>query len=74
MMIQMEGEASKYEDLDLVILNAHNDNTLQIRQIDSLITMGVDLLIISPNESEPVTPAAVKAFRAGIPTVIADRK
>ncbi len=70
----MEAEATKYEDLDLVILNAHNDNSLQIQQIDSLIAMGVDLLIISPNESEPVTPSAVKAFDEGIPTIIADRK
>lgn len=74
MMIQMEAEASKYPDLELVILNAHNDNELQNRQIDSLIRMGVDLLIISPNESEPVTPAAVRAFRSGIPTIISDRK
>lgn len=34
----------------------------------------MDLLIISSNETEPVTPVAVEAYRAGIPTIILDRK
>lgn len=32
------------------------------------------MLIISSNETEPVTPVAVEAYRAGIPTIILDRK
>ena len=34
----------------------------------------MDLIIISANESGPVTTAAVEAYRAGIPTIIIDRK
>ena len=74
MMIQMESEVSKYPNLNLIISEAHNDTQTQIRQIRDFIDRKVDLLIISPNESEPITPIAVEAYRKGIPTIIWDRK
>lgn len=73
-MIQMESEVSKYPNLNLIISEAHNDTQTQIRQIRDFIDRKVDLLIISPNESEPITPIAVEAYRKGIPTIIWDRK
>ncbi len=74
MMIQMESEVSKYPNLTLVISEAHNDTQTQIRQIREFIDRRVDLLIISPNEAEPITPVAEEAYRKGIPTIIWDRK
>ena len=74
MMIQMKAEAAKYPELSIVVSNAHNNTQLQIDQIREFIEAKVDLLIISPNESEPVTPIAVEAFDMGIPTIIWDRK
>lgn len=74
MMIQMESEVSKYPNLNLEISEAHNDTDTQIRQIREFIDRKVDLLVISPNESEPITPIAVEAYRNGIPTIIWDRK
>ena len=74
MMVQMRAEAAKYPGLELVVKNARNDTPTQIRQIQEFIDMGVDLLVISPNESEPITPIAVSAFDSGIPTIIWDRK
>lgn len=74
MMIQMQAEAAKYPELSLMVSNARNDTQLQITQIRAFIDAGVDLLIVSPNESEPVTPIAVEAFEKGIPTIIWDRK
>lgn len=53
MMVQMEAEAAKYPDLELVIKVAENDTDTQVEQIRSLIDEGIDLLIISPNESAP---------------------
>jgi signal transduction histidine kinase/AraC-like DNA-binding protein len=67
-------EASNYDDLEVVIRDANSKNEEQIRQIRELIAMKVDVLIISPFESEPITPVAEEAFRAGIPTIITDRK
>ena len=60
MMIQMQAEAAKYPELSIVVSNAHNNTQLQIDQIREFIEAKVDLLIISPNESEPVTPIASK--------------
>lgn len=74
MMIQMKSEVSKYPNLTLLISEAHNDTETQVRQIHEFIDRRVDLLVISPNESEPITPVAVEAYRSGIPTIIWDRK
>ncbi len=74
MMIQMQAEAAKYPELSIVVSNAHNDTQVQIDQLPEFIHAQVDLLILSPNESEPVTPIAVEAFDRGIPTIIWDRK
>ncbi|GAF02899.1 sensor protein EvgS precursor [Saccharicrinis fermentans DSM 9555 = JCM 21142] len=70
----MRVEASLYSDIKLTILNADGINKKQNIQIQQLINMGVDLLIISPNESEPITKIAEEAYNRGIPTIIIDRK
>jgi signal transduction histidine kinase/AraC-like DNA-binding protein len=74
MIREVRIEASNYDHLELVIRNADTNNKQQIMQIRELINMKVDVLIISPNESEPLTAVAEEAFRAGIPTIITDRK
>lgn len=74
MIREVRIEASNYDNIELVIRNADTNNKQQIEQIRELISMGVDVLIISPNESEPLTPVAEEAYRAGIPTIITDRK
>lgn len=74
MIRETQLEASNWENIELVIRNADNDNRQQISQIEELIEMNVDLLIISPFQSDPITPVAEKAYEAGIPTIITDRK
>ncbi len=43
-------------------------------QIRALVTEGVDLLIVSPNQSHTITPAIEEAFDAGVPVILFDRK
>ena len=74
MLKEMEIEASNYDNLEIIIKDAHSDNSTQIRQIRELINEKVDVLIISPFQSQPITEAAEEAYRAGIPTIITDRK
>ena len=70
----MEIELSFYPEMELIIKDA-NDNTYdQIRQIEELVNSNIDLLIVSPNESEPITPIVEKVFDAGIPVIVIDRK
>lgn len=71
---EMQVEASLYSNIKLTILNADGINKKQNIQIQQLINMGVDLLIISPNESEPITKIAEEAYSKGMPTIIIDRK
>ena len=66
--------ASNYDSIKVLIKDADNDNDRQIEQIRELIAQKVDVLIISPFESAPITDVAEEAFRAGIPTIITDRK
>ena len=74
MMVEMNIEVLNYENIDIIVMDAEEDNQKQIRQIRELINRKVDVLIISPNEPNSITPIAVEAHRAGIPTIIADRK
>ena len=75
---QMEDEV--YQELEfhtnaeLIFKNAYGDSRIQELQIDSLIEAGVDILIVSPNESAPLTPVVDKAYKMGIPVVLLDRK
>lgn len=74
MEIEMNIEASNYDNLTILLRDAKENNKLQVEQIEELINKKVDVLVISPNESDFITPIAEKAFRAGIPTIIVDRK
>ena len=74
MINDMRIEASNYDDMEIIITDAQNNNETQIQQIRDLIRQKVDVLIISPYQSEPITAVAEEAYRAGIPTIITDRK
>lgn len=74
MLLDMKVQASEYPGVSLLVEDAADSSLLQVEQIRSLIKRKVDLLIISANESEPVTPIAIEAYRAGIPTILVDRK
>lgn len=74
MLLDMKVQASEYPNLSLLVEDAADSSLLQVEQIRSLVKRKVDLLIISANESEPITPAAIEAYRAGIPTILVDRK
>lgn len=52
---------------------AGNVNT-QTSQMDNFVTQKVDLILISPFEASPLTPAVGRAVKAGIPVIELDRK
>ena len=74
MINDMRIEASNYDDMEIIIKDAQNNNETQIQQIRDLIRQKVDVLIIPPYQSEPITAVAEEAYRAGIPPIITDRK
>ena len=62
------------QNAKVTIACAYDDTERQIRQIDSLVESGIDLLVVAPNVAEPVTEAIVRASQAGIPVIYFDRK
>lgn len=74
MLIEMNIEASSHDNLTILIEDAKENNQLQIKQIRKLIQKRVDVLIISPNQSDEITSIAEEAYLSGIPTIIVDRK
>lgn len=71
---EMNRELLFHPDLMLSTRIAYGSNELQSAQIDSFIAESVDLLIVSPNEADAVQPAVSRAYRAGIPVIVADRR
>ena len=67
-------EASFYDNLSVEVKSVADDSEQQIADIEEFIAEGVDLLIISPNESETLAPVVEKAYDAGIPVILFDRR
>ncbi|TDD99364.1 substrate-binding domain-containing protein [Flavobacterium cellulosilyticum] len=70
----MEVEASLHPDVKLTIYISDRNVKKQIQHIDKMINQGVDVIIISPYESDSIVPVIEKANQRGIPVIIVDRK
>lgn len=73
MQREMQIELAFYPDLKMIIKDANSDNDKQIQDIEEFLKLGIDLLIVSPNESEQLTPIVEKVFNSGIPVIVVDR-
>lgn len=74
MNAQIAAAAEKYPEFKVVFADAAQDNSKQVTDVENFITQQVDLLIISPNESKPLTAVVKKAYDAGIPVIVLDRR
>ncbi len=61
------------DDIKLKIVSANDNMERQIRQIDSLVEMGTNLLIVAPIDGK-VTQAIDRAYKKGIPVIVFDRR
>jgi signal transduction histidine kinase/AraC-like DNA-binding protein len=73
MLAEMKRELAFHDDVDFIFRDAEADSKKQGEQIDELVTLPVDLLIISPNEIQPLSPRIEKIYDSGIPVVLIDR-
>lgn len=71
---EMRREIEFHKDVNILIRNVKDNTRKQIKDIEWLIEQGVDILIISPNESKALTPVIKKAYSKGIPVILVDRK
>jgi len=70
----MERELSFHPEVQLRMLDAKDNSQRQNQQIRELLRGGIDLLIVSPYEPGPVTPAVEAAYETGIPVLLLDRR
>jgi signal transduction histidine kinase/ABC-type sugar transport system substrate-binding protein/CheY-like chemotaxis protein len=61
-------------NVDIDIQSANDNSKKQIEQINDFIRKRVDLLIVAPNQLSSISSAIDKAYRAGIPVIMFDRK
>jgi ABC-type sugar transport system substrate-binding protein len=60
-------------DVKLVIMDAQQDNSKQISQIETAIRQKPSLLIVAPNERAPLTQVMGEAMAASIPVICLER-
>src|ERR1700749_5129001 len=71
---ELMAAAKKVPQFTLQIADGAGNLNTQTSQVDNFITQKVDLLLISPFEAAPLTPAVKRAMDAGIPVIELDRK
>ena len=74
MNADIENAAKQHPDVELIAKDAQNDSLKQRSQIEEFVSAGVDLLIVSPKEAAPLTPAVAAAYESGIPVIVLDRR
>jgi len=71
---EMKRELSFYPDAELLIKIAEDNSNTQVEQIKELVASGIDILMISPYESTPLTPIVEEVYHSGIPVILIDRE
>jgi len=70
----MQRELSFHPGTELIYRDAKDISDLQVQQIRDLLKENIDILLVSPNEAQPLTPIVEEVFTKGIPVVVLDRK
>lgn len=73
MNADIRAAAAGHPDIEIVFKDAQNDTLKQRSHIEEFVSAKVDLLLVSPNEAQPLTEPVAKAYAAGIPVIVLDR-
>lgn len=69
---EIKKEAENYPDLRVIYTDAAQSSEKQINDVKQLLGQGVDLLVISPNDVEDLTPIIEEAH-ASIPVIVLNK-
>ncbi|WP_313185118.1 substrate-binding domain-containing protein [Lacrimispora sp.] len=58
---------------ELIFTDGQNNPAKQTNDVEDLIAKKVDVIIMSPTQSQPLAPVARKVIDAGIPLILVDR-
>lgn len=70
---QIAAAAAAYPDFEVIFQDAAQDNADQVSDVENLLTQGIDLLIISPNEAAPLNEVVKEAWDNCVPVIVLDR-
>ena len=71
---ELERLVKNYPKFKLVIADGQASVNTQVSQVENFQTQHVDLLMISPFEAAPLTPAVTAVYKSGVPVIELDRK
>ena len=71
---EMLSSAYLYDNINIEIVSANENDKRQAAQIDKFVKDGVDLLVVSPNRRNTITASIERAYDKGIPVILLDRK
>jgi len=74
MLDEMKTQLSLHPGANFIYADAQGNSSKQIVQVSKMLQQGIDILIISPNEAQPLTPIVESAYEKGIPLIVIDRK
>lgn len=74
MNADLKAAADQHPDLKMIFKDAQNDSLKQRSHVEEFVSQGVDLIIISPKEAQPLTEPIAAAMDAGIPVIVLDRR
>nr|WP_144528412.1 substrate-binding domain-containing protein [Peribacillus simplex] len=71
--VEMAKDFAKKNDFDLIVQSAEEDASKQVKQVEDMITKGIDVLLISAQDSESAGTVIDVAHEAGVPVIAYDR-
>lgn len=74
MLAEMKRELSFHDNVEFIYRDAEADSKKQLEHINELAKLNINLLIVSPNEIQPLSSGIEKIFDSGIPVVLVDRR
>lgn len=72
MNLEFAEAAAAHENLRVIYTDATQDTQRQIADVDMLMGYGIDLLVISPNDSAALRPVLAQVYQE-IPVIVLDR-
>ena len=68
-------EAKKYADkIEVIVTDGQGSSSKQINDIEDLVSRGIDILLMSPHEAQPLARIVSEVYKSGIPVIVLDRK
>lgn len=71
---ELEAYAADYPEFEISVADGQGNSSKQVSDVENFQTQGVDLLMISPFEAQPLTAVVTSVYESGIPVIELDRQ